>query len=156
VELLVKRYWPNNIATIGALYVDGANECFSLELPLTFEGNENVPNVTCILAGRFRILLQPSPHFEASKDPWVKQYVARMPHLQNVPGRSYVMVHFGDLPADTDGCILVGNVRTSMTAIGDSRAAFEVLFNKINAAITAGQEVWITLENDGEPQDAWP
>lgn len=156
MELLLKRLWPNNIATIGALYVDGANECFSLELPLTFEGKENVPNLTCVQAGRFQILLQPSPHFEQSSDPWVKKFATRMPHLQNVPGRSYVMVHFGDFVADTDGCILVGNIRTSMTAIGDSRAAFEALFNKMQIAMAAGQEVWITIEDDGEPTDVWP
>lgn len=156
MELLLNRLWPNNIATVGALYVDGANECFTLELPLTFEGSENVPDLTCVLAGRYRVLLQPSPHFEASTDPWVKQFASRMPHLQSVPGRSHVMVHWGDVPQNFEGCIGVGNIRASMTTIGDSRAAFEALFNKIDVAITAEQEVWITLENDGEAEDAWP
>lgn len=133
MELLLTRKWPSSNSTIGTLQIDGVNECFTLELPLN--GGDNAPNTSAILPGRYRILMSNSPHF--GRD---------MPHLQDVPGRTYVMIHWGDYPKDTDGCIIVGRTK-GVDFVGVSRDEFDnYLLPKILAALQDGGEVWITIQ----------
>lgn len=139
-ELLCKRIWPSPAATIGALYVDGASQCFSLE-PSSAQGKGPIP------AGTYQVVLLPSPHFEQSTDPWVQKYAKAMPHLVDVPNFEYVMIHFGNLPADTEGCILVGNVRLSASEVGDSRSCFSLLYPKIAGPLNRGESVSIAIED---------
>jgi hypothetical protein len=70
-----------------------------------------------------------------------------MPHVLDVPNFEGIRIHTGNKPEDTEGCILVGEDATTLTDawIGQSKAAYNDLLPKINAAIAAGEEVWITI-----------
>jgi len=57
-----------------------------------------VPGETCIPNGTYSIKMEYSPHFNRL-----------MPHIQNVPFFSYIMIHPGNTDADTSGCVLVGD-----------------------------------------------
>lgn len=121
-------------STMGELFIDAQSHCYTLELP---KGNGG--HGYAIPSGIFNVVMLPSPHFilEAKFDPWVKQYAYMMPHIQNVPGRSDIMFHWGNGPADTDGCVLLGILR-GMDQILQSREAFSVFYGAIKAPALAG------------------
>jgi Family of unknown function (DUF5675) len=138
MELLLQRLSDNAECMIGALYIDGANECFTLEKPLQFDGQENIHDKTCIPQGRYQVVNQESPKFGQM-----------MPHLVDVPNRDHVMFHWGNTAVDTDGCILLGEVRLSDTMIGESKAAFQAFVPKLEQAWANSEEVWLTVKNPG-------
>lgn len=116
-------------STPGSLAVNGVFECFSLELPV----RDGLPG-SAIPAGRYPVVLKPSPKFLAVVDPWVQNYASAMPHVEPIPNRSLIMIHFGNAPTDTNGCILVGQNR-SVDFVGNSRSAFAALYIKIARAV---------------------
>ena len=121
---------------IGTLAIDGASECFTLELPLLFDGQENIHNKCCIPEGRYEVMRLYSPHFGQM-----------MPHIVNVPGRDNIMFHWGNTAADTDGCILVGQQRNSETMLGESRAAFDEFEPKLETAWANNEQIFVTIKN---------
>lgn len=82
-----------------------------------------------IPAGQYGLEIYDSPH---AGHP--------VPLLRDVPGRDFVEIHCGNVPQDSKGCILVGLSRTEGT-IQDSRAAFNVLLPKIQAALREGPQM---------------
>jgi len=134
MELRVDRLWKTDTAITGTFSVDGQQKYFSLELPETFEGNQNVPDKTCIPAGTYPVLRAWSNHFERM-----------MPHVDQVPGRSAIEIHYGNFPHDVLGCLLIGNKRINDTEIGESREAFEEFDGDFENAIAAGESVTLTV-----------
>ena len=47
---------------------------------------------------------------------------------------------------DTEGCILVGTSIVNEDFIGNSRAAFNRLFDVMDDAYNRGEQIWITVE----------
>jgi len=68
-----------------------------------------------------------------------------MLRVMNVPGFSGVRLHAGNTEENTDGCILLGDIRFA-TYIGASRIAVSRVYGKVEAAFTRGEEVWLTVE----------
>lgn len=124
--LTLKSTKYDNHATEGSLYVDDTFQCYTLELPYS----NGLPG-GAISAGSYNVELCPSPKFMSSKDPWVMQYAKAMPRLMSVPNRSGILIHWGNDAADTEGCILVGQLQ-GVDFIGSSRAAFADLYTKIH------------------------
>ena len=140
MEITVTRRWRAGDATIGELAVDGTAECFTLEDEVR-DGDiflVKIQGGTAIPAGRYAVIITHSPHFDRD-----------LPLLVGVPDFEGVRIHPGNKAADTDGCLLVGKTRLG-ASIGNSRAAFDVLFPKIQAAIAGGQTVSISIRNDFE------
>ena len=115
-----------------------------MELPLTFDGQENVPDKTCILAGTFFVERLFSPHFDRM-----------MPHVTNVPGRTAIEIHPASYPKNILGCIAIGNILftpnpTSVddVVLSESDLAFSEFENIFDAAIANGEKVTITFQND--------
>ena len=44
-------------------------------------------------------------------------------HIKGVPNRELILVHVGNYPKNSKGCILVGNTR-ALNFVGESRKAF--------------------------------
>lgn len=129
-------------STEGILSIEGDSfHCFTLELPFT-DGSPG----SAIPAGRFPVVLQPSPKFEGSDDPWVQNYAAAMPHINEIPGRSLIMIHWGNEPHNTEGCVLVGETKGA-DFIGSSRSAFAQLYSLIRDSAAAG-DCFITIKRD--------
>ena len=57
-----------------------------------------------------------------------------MPHLENVPGFEGILIHPGNFPSDTEGCILIGK-EFSENAVLHSRDTF----NELMATLTSGE-----------------
>lgn len=95
LHLVLKRISKLPDRTIGKLYVNGSFFCYTLENTVRPCGIK-VYGKTAIEAGTYHVKMAYSPHF--GKD---------MPLLLNVPDFVGIRMHGGNVPADTDGCILV-------------------------------------------------
>lgn len=118
--------------TPGQLSLNGSAFCFTLERPdVSVDPTNPHP---CIPAGTYKILLQYSPHFGRT-----------MPHLQDVPGREGILLHFGNYVSDSEGCILVGRLKADKGAAGyflpNSRTTFDELYAQMQNAQEAGIEI---------------
>lgn len=135
MELILQRLHFTKLSTCGELTIDDDREIFlhTLELPV----KDGKPG-SAIPPGRYGIELSPSPKFMISTQPWVKSYAEKMPHIVGIPGRSLILIHWGNHPEDTDGCILVG-LTHALDEVGDSRKAFEQLMSAIEAPARAGE-----------------
>jgi len=119
----------------GQLLVDGTSFGYFLTLPL----GDGLPG-SAIPVGKYPVTLGPSAKFQAiaNKDAWCKQYMNVIPHIDNIPNRSTILIHTGNSPEQTEGCILVGSTLTT-DWISNSKAAFAKLWPLIDAAIKAGE-----------------
>lgn len=123
MEIKVVRQPEKDGAILGRMTVDGVWICYTLENP-----------AHVIAPCRSEVVLFPSQHFGRL-----------MPLLKDVPNRTDILIHWGDFPKDSLGCLLVGFTVVSSNDIGASRAAFSELFGQIEEAIKAGQKVWCTI-----------
>jgi hypothetical protein len=132
--LRLVRRWFTEASTIGELYLGGELECFTLEDRV--RKGPKVPGSTAIPEGTYGVVITYSARFQRE-----------LPLLLEVPGFTGVRIHAGNTAADTEGCILVGKTRGT-DWIGQSRLAFDLLFNKLRTAISAGLRVEITISQD--------
>lgn len=139
MELRLEREPSSASCTLGELFVGDRLECFSLE-DIVRDGPK-VPGQTAIPAGRYQVIITFSNRFQCD-----------MPILLDVPGFTGVRIHPGNTDAETDGCLLVGAAR-HVEMISRSRQAYAALYAKIETALDAGDEVWITITN-AEPAEA--
>ena len=72
-----------------------------------------------------------------------------MPHVENVPGHTGILIHYGNTALDTSGCTLVGETEGA-DFIGHSVDEFNVLFQIIQDAVLAGPQT-ITYLDPPEP-----
>lgn len=125
-------------STEGDLLVDGVWECYTLELPM----KDGLPG-SAIPPGVYIVKLLPSPKFSASADPWVLQYAGAIPHVLGIPNRSDILMHWGNSPHDTEGCILVGQTQGE-NFVGSSRTAFAGLWLRLSN-VPAGEIISLTV-----------
>jgi len=122
-------------STIGELHLDGQFECYTLEdcvRPVKIKG------MTAIPAGSYEVVINFSARFQRL-----------LPLLLNVPNYDGVRIHVGNTDADTEGCLLVGQTQ-SADFIGKSRAAFDTLFPKLQAA-AAREKIFIDIISPDAP-----
>ena len=135
--LLLRRDFTDK-STIGLLYADQVLQCYSLEDPdrKLEAGGVKIPGKTAIPRGKYRIIID-----------WSNRFKRELPRLLDVPNYVGVRIHPGNGPEDTEGCILPGTGIPSNRQdwLLNSRAAFDALFSKIEAALELGEEVWIEV-----------
>lgn len=112
LELTLRRVTEIGNATIGHLEVPGLDKTLCTLEDLW---RDNQTGISCIPAGTYQCVHHDGPHFQ---NVW---------ELLDVPGRSAVLIHWGNTDKDTRGCILVGKGWTFSDRIIDSRAAIELL-----------------------------
>lgn len=135
MQIVVRRVEYGNDYTVGRMCIDGAYECYTLEDKVRPPGVK-IQNETAIPAGIYSVVVNYSPHFGHL-----------MPELLDVPMFEGVRIHQGNTDANTDGCILVGNTWAGGDFIGNSDAAFNVLFPKIQAALQNNGTVTIEIQD---------
>lgn len=133
MELTLKRIQLDPDVTIGQLAIDGAPYCYVCEDTVRPPGAPKVYGQTAIPAGRYRVIITWSPHFNRM-----------LPLLVNVPGFDGVRMHPGNKASDTEGCLLPG-LDHQPKGVGRSVLAFEPLLARIAAAIDAGADVYIEV-----------
>jgi len=130
MKLLLERRPSAFGATIGELFVDSVPECFTCEDTVR---EEKIHGETAIPAGSYNVIVTYSNRFKRE-----------LPLLENVPNFEGIRIHPGNTAADTEGCILPGRTHTDRT-VGESRAAFNALFAKIQQALQDGDTVEIEI-----------
>ena len=98
INLLLIRDTFSEKSTIGELFLNGERICDTLENPWV----DNQRNVSCIPEGVYPVRLR-LPRESASRD-----YLHLL--VQEVPNRDFILVHRGNFPSQTQGCLLVENV----------------------------------------------
>ena len=142
---LIRKYFTDTY-TIGKLNVDQEYLCDTLEDRVrnlsdknhdgdfNDEGEGKVYGKTAIPGGRYQIKLA----F------WEKHH-RQCPLLQNVPGFTGIFIHAGNVPEDTEGCILPGENKAKGQVLY-SRYHLNIIENLIREAIFDEREVWITIK----------
>ena len=72
-----------------------------------------------------------SPRFARSPRRWSAAWGARLPRLMQVPGREGILIHPGNRPADSSGCVLIGRA-VSPLRLGESVATFHRLMHVLH------------------------
>jgi hypothetical protein len=144
MKIRVERQIFDDESTIGELLVDGAHECYVLEdkvreVPDKPVEEWKVAHLSAIPYGVYKLIINHSQRFNRD-----------LPLLLNVPGFQGVRLHPGNYAGDTEGCLLVGRTRGA-DFVGESRAAFGLLYPKIKAAIDAGDEVTVEIAKADQP-----
>ena len=71
-----------------------------------------------------------------------------MPRILNVPGRTGILIHSGNVAADTTGCVLVGLGRAmdheDEPMVVGSRAAFGQFYSWLDGVLEGG-DVWVEV-----------
>lgn len=132
MELILKRTECGKVCTIGELLIDGVHECWTLEDVVRADGVK-VFGETAIPAGTYTIDITYSPRFKRD-----------LPLLIGVQGFVGIRIHPGNTASDTEGCILVGQGR-GQNCILSSRAAFDSLFPKLQAAKKRGEKITVSV-----------
>jgi Family of unknown function (DUF5675) len=125
MEIRITNRKDDGKATMGTMFVDGQYECDTLE-PSSDAKYPRIP------AGRYPVEFRFSPRFQMVT-----------PHVCNVSGREYILIHPGNKPEDTEGCLLVGESQ-SKDWVGSSREAFLCLMTLLRTE-EAGN-IFITYE----------
>ena len=121
-EITLQRIDSTSAGTIGRLMIDGEFFCFTVELP--WRANER--DVSCIPAGAYDLGYYSSP----TKGSCL--------HVQNVPNRSYILLHTANFQRECMGCIFPGrritrilSGRNAGYAVGMSEDATDALKNRL-------------------------
>jgi hypothetical protein len=132
MKLELKRKVFTDNSTIGEITIDDVFQCFTLE---DMVRPEKIKNKTAIPAGNYEVAVTFSNRFQKL-----------LPLLFNVPNFEGVRIHPGNTAADTEGCILVGKSKAK-DFVGESRAAFASLFDKIQTALQ-NEKVFIEITDE--------
>lgn len=134
--LVLERFGYMPFGTYGKLMFPTGEEFYTVERPWM----DNQANVSCIPEGeyilglRFSMVVKKTTGGEF-KEGW---------EVLNVPDRTYIMLHPGNWPTDTQGCIAIGcnlvmlarGVNDWLPAVSDSRRTFK----KVMALLDQGGE----------------
>lgn len=153
MELRLHRKWRKDGYSIGLLYIDGFYFCdtcedtdrgLSSDMTTKEIEERKKAGITAIPYGRYQITLKvQSPKYKDKKAyESIKGY---LPRLKNVKGYSGVLIHIGNFPQDTDGCILVGK-NAVKGGVVNSTTWFWRLYDMMKTAADNGEEIWITIE----------
>lgn len=158
MKLTVERKWKKADYTIGRLYIDGEYVCNTLEPADRGLANTAKPGATdseqwhqadkktkevkalytagttAIPTGHYRICLSMSQKFHGM----------RM-FLRDVPGFLGVMIHEGNYPKNTQGCILVGE-NSKQGAVMMSRNYEQLIRVRVKNALDKGDIVILRVK----------
>jgi len=135
MEIIITRIAKKAEYTIGRLTINGHRICDTLEPHcIDWDKDEKVLGKTAIPEGRYRIMMKLS-----------RKFGMKMPYLIDVPNFEGVMIHQGNTPKNTQGCILVG-YNTIRGLVLKSRQAMENIQDYLDTAIETKQEIWCVIK----------
>lgn len=127
--ITIKRDTYTNKSTIGKLDINGIFICDTLEDvcrdinkdgDLKDIGEAKIYGETAIPSGIYKMIINISPRFKKL-----------LPRLIGVEGYDGVLIHTGNIPADTHGCILVGTRGLDCIKGGTSTPAMTKLMTEL-------------------------
>ena len=148
MKLHLLREPTHDDRTFGALYIDGAWQCWTLEDAMRQPGPASyhaaadrdawvagwkVKGQTAIPFGTYEVRLTMSNRFQRV-----------MPEVLGVPGFTGIRIHAGNTIDDTEGCVLVGIDRTSAKVLR-STVALAYLFERMSLAADAHDRMTLAV-----------
>ncbi len=119
--MILTRILQTDEATYGVLSSDNYPLCVALELPWL----DNQPNSSCIPTGEYSVQQFQSPEH------------GQVWEIMNVPGRSAILIHEGNFPQNSLGCVLCAQSFSGQSAaIYNSDVTIELLRNILPAQFT--------------------
>lgn len=146
MELTLTRFRFTDRSTISRLTAGDEFLCYVLEdrdrgldaaMPPAELQRLKVPAQTAIPMGRYQVVITHSNRFKRL-----------LPLLINVPAYAGIRIHSGNVPAETDGCLLPGTA-ISTDFVHNSRVAMAALMARLEQWLRAGQ-VWITVRREAQ------
>lgn len=143
MELLVERTTKTANSTIGEFSIDGNFFSYCLEpfdhgltSDMTLDQIKaiKVQNKTAIPLGRYEVTKYFSP--KRNKD---------VPLLNEVPGFGFIEIHVGNSAADTDGCLLLGSIKSN-DFIGNSTDTIQKFYDLFFDTLLK-EKVYITYKD---------
>lgn len=146
IHLLLDRIAKKPLYTVGKLYIDGVYFCDTLEdtvrvmHDLNGDGDTKDPGegkvygLTALAPGTYKVVMRYSPHFKR----W-------LPWIQNVPSHDLALMHAGNTPKETLGCVLVGKNKV-VGGLVESRKTENELIARLETFFEQGFEVFITIK----------
>jgi len=127
IRLLLVRTLSDNKQTLGNLYLIVNDQVELILKSLELPWRDNNVRVSCIPDGTYKVIQHTSPKFG-----WCLW-------LQDVPGRSEILIHQGNYTRQIHGCILPGILHTDTDLDGiidvkHSMVAMEALRQNIGAS----------------------
>lgn len=147
MEILNLRYNSEKDYTDGMLFINNKFKCYTIE-----DGHRDmkVYGETRIPDGTYKIELRTVGGFH---NRYLNRYGEKhkgMLWIKDVPGFEYILIHVGNSPADTAGCLLVGDEPIRNKAfISGSRNTYDEVYPEIANAILRGECVEITYKTIG-------
>ena len=145
MNLELKRIFKGKDYTIGRLFIDGKYFCDTLEDPVRQLDSikDKIYSKTAIPTGKYKVSMSVvSPKYSIRKSyNWCG---GRLPRLLDVPFFDGILIHSGNTPDHTAGCILVGENKIKGQVI-NSMNTLKNLWIKLNVADEIGEEIWINI-----------
>lgn len=145
MNLELKRIFKGENYTIGRLFINGEYFCDTLEDPVRQLDSikDKIKEKTAIPAGKYKVSMSiVSPKYSIRKSyNWCG---GRLPRLLDVPFFEGILIHSGNTPDHTAGCILVGENKVKGRVI-NSMNTLKNLWVKLNVADEVGEEIWISI-----------
>lgn len=140
MQFVLRREPSMGAATLGTLACDGDFLCWTLEdtvreVPGRPVATWKVNGMTAIPEGVYPLTLTFSPRFKVP-----------LPLVVDVPGFSGIRIHAGNVPADTEGCVLVGLDRGE-GFVGRSREALGIVIKRLRGAMETGEPITLAIVN---------
>jgi len=136
IEVVLQREVFSPKFTLGRLTVDGKHFAYTCEdTDRELEaGGVKIPKQTAIPRGYYRLTATFSQRFQKL-----------MPLIVGVLQFEGVRIHGGNTSDDTEGCPLIGRVRT-MTGVANCAERVATLTKMIEDEEDAGNEIWISAQ----------
>jgi hypothetical protein len=140
MKIKVQRLHDTGDATVGAMFIDGVFQCFTLEdehRDVKIKGETRIP------AGTYKINFRKEGGFHAKYTAKYGSMHKGMLHVQDVPNFQWILIHTGNTDEHTAGCLLVGETADLSGVIGRSVDAYKKMYPKVAKALEDGKEVTI-------------
>tara|TARA_R110001583_G_scaffold45737_1_gene143755 strand:+ start:1439 stop:1858 length:420 start_codon:yes stop_codon:yes gene_type:complete len=118
INLLLIRDTFSEKSTIGELFLNGERICDTLENPWL----DNQRNISCIPEGEYKVRLR------LPRESATREYIHLL--IKDVPNRDFILVHRGNYPSQTQGCVLVG-LSSEQDVVHNSTLAMDLLIKEL-------------------------
>jgi hypothetical protein len=149
---LLRRFFADDY-TIGTLYIDDKPFCDTLEnqdrllhqnMPLDVLDRHKTAGKTAIPIGTYKVNMNTvSPKYQAMGK--YSDIGFKVPRLENVPVFDGILIHIGNFPKDTLGCVLVGK-NTVKGAVMESTVTFNALYKLLKEAEYKGETIMLDIQ----------
>jgi len=127
MKLELRRYFADSKHTKGLLMHNGKILCHTIEDPWHAH---KIPGETRIPEGTYKLGLRKVGGFHQRYGVKFADHKG-MIEVLDVPNYKYILLHIGNYPRDTEGCILVGESASIGASISHSTAVYKKIYASI-------------------------